>query len=1093
MIEAEMCWVSIECVPPPSGMVAWWPLDEASGPTADDIAGSVNNAGTWINSPVPVTGKVDGALSFNGSNSVDVPDDPELNFGTGDFSVDLWIKTTSASGASPIVDKRTGSIPNVTGYVLYLYNGFLGSQIGDGSGYLSWTSTGFVADGNWHHIAVTVDRDNPMGWLYYVDGVAVGTPANPTAYQGSLTNTAPFVMARNLVTSSHTFAGTLDEIDLFNRVLDPLEIQSIWAADSFGKCKDTCYADGDANGDAIALATADLVYLIDFIHGTGPAPVPLYSCDLNGDGYVNQADIDLFSNFYIYGMSVFTNGYPVPCPCDPIPQPEPDTTTIFGIEHVSLGTACFDTTGGGLHVSRIWEEPVDTMVDVNGDTIIVIAHPAKAAGSGGGPYGSSVSNLEDAGIAWNVDYGDPDDLEPDDDDNEVGATIQSDVYREIVPDSAAIIASTVQTKQIDSSWALGVKADVVSYSVKAYLDGQLVWDKADIAASAEWFHVGNLSTPTKAAGSGGGPYGSSVSNLEDAGIVAIGVEAQDTVVWNWASQGVSGIQVDYVEVRGNVSGSFTFGEITHAVQYAMNIDSFTIVSESYGVDYKDLTCSNLGNATIVVVDTTLVVSNCGPSGDDGIAPWLRGDAKSQVEIVIENPNLGGTFPVGAGIRVQYEFAVAGGTDFPAESFFDFAGTNMWLLSTQSSADLVSVEAYNDDILVFSIDSVPATSLGHIVETGKGVHPVGFQGGTTGQPASIIAVENAEWTWDTYGVIGLPIDEIHVFVEVDLPVLGISSVSIYGDNGGAKGDPISFTILDIEVSTSSSCCVGIRGNIDGDGGDNIDISDLVYLVDYMFSGGLAPTCMEEADLNGDEAIDISDLVYLVDYMFTGGSAPLVCGGSTPMAKMIGYQPDISFGIEYDGEVSTVIMNSPIDLRGIQLELKGTGPAPANLVGDHIDLIHGQSGETVKVGLLDLNGGEIISADTRQVVRFEGEYTLESVIVADVNARSITPMIGSAQKQSELPTTYTLSQNYPNPFNPSTSICFGLPEAAEVRLDVFNLLGQKVTTLLNQQMEAGNHTAEWDSQNELGQAVSSGVYFYRLETPRFTESKKMVLLK
>jgi hypothetical protein len=149
--------------------------------------------------------------------------------------------------------------------------------------------------------------------------------------------------------------------------------------------------------------------------------------------------------------------------------------------------------------------------------------------------------------------------------------------------------------------------------------------------------------------------------------------------------------------------------------------------------------------------------------------------------------------------------------------------------------------------------------------------------------------------------------------------------------------------------------------------------------------------------------------------------------------------------------------------------------------------------VKVGLLDLNGGEIISADTRQVVRFEGEYTLESVIVADVNARSITPMIGSAQKQSELPTTYTLSQNYPNPFNPSTSICFGLPEAAEVRLEVFNLLGQRVVTLLNQQMEAGNHTAEWDSQNELGQAVSSGVYFYRLETPRFTESKKMVLLK
>ena len=69
----------------------------------------------------------------------------------------------------------------------------------------------------------------------------------------------------------------------------------------------------------------------------------------------------------------------------------------------------------------------------------------------------------------------------------------------------------------------------------------------------------------------------------------------------------------------------------------------------------------------------------------------------------------------------------------------------------------------------------------------------------------------------------------------------------------------------------------------------------------------------------------------------------------------------------------------------------------------------------------------------------------------------------------------------------------PEASEVRLTVYNLLGRRVLTVLNQRMEAGHHTAEWNSRNEQGQAVSSGVYFYRLETPRYTESKKMVLLK
>ncbi len=73
----------------------------------------------------------------------------------------------------------------------------------------------------------------------------------------------------------------------------------------------------------------------------------------------------------------------------------------------------------------------------------------------------------------------------------------------------------------------------------------------------------------------------------------------------------------------------------------------------------------------------------------------------------------------------------------------------------------------------------------------------------------------------------------------------------------------------------SCCVGMRGNIDYDPGDALDISDLVYLVDYMFTGGPEPPCFEEADVNCDGALDITDLVYLVDYMFTGGPPPAPC--------------------------------------------------------------------------------------------------------------------------------------------------------------------------------------------------------------------------
>jgi len=89
---------------------------------------------------------------------------------------------------------------------------------------------------------------------------------------------------------------------------------------------------------------------------------------------------------------------------------------------------------------------------------------------------------------------------------------------------------------------------------------------------------------------------------------------------------------------------------------------------------------------------------------------------------------------------------------------------------------------------------------------------------------------------------------------------------------------------------------------------------------------------------------------------------------------------------------------------------------------------------------------------------------------------------------LPEDFALNQNYPNPFNPVTEISFSLPEASKVKLDVFNMLGQKVTTIYEGKLEAGTHSFSWD-----GSSVSSGVYLYRLTAGDFVETKKMVLLK
>ena len=87
---------------------------------------------------------------------------------------------------------------------------------------------------------------------------------------------------------------------------------------------------------------------------------------------------------------------------------------------------------------------------------------------------------------------------------------------------------------------------------------------------------------------------------------------------------------------------------------------------------------------------------------------------------------------------------------------------------------------------------------------------------------------------------------------------------------------------------------------------------------------------------------------------------------------------------------------------------------------------------------------------------------------------------------IPNIATLYQNYPNPFNPTTTISF-------VTLEIYNLKGQKVKTLVDELLESGNHTVIWNGTNDNEKSVSSGIYFYKLKTVNHEETKKMILMK
>lgn len=95
--------------------------------------------------------------------------------------------------------------------------------------------------------------------------------------------------------------------------------------------------------------------------------------------------------------------------------------------------------------------------------------------------------------------------------------------------------------------------------------------------------------------------------------------------------------------------------------------------------------------------------------------------------------------------------------------------------------------------------------------------------------------------------------------------------------------------------------------------------------------------------------------------------------------------------------------------------------------------------------------------------------------------------------ERPFTYNLNSNYPNPFNATTNIMFEIVETEMVTLDIYNILGRKVNTLVNEEMNAGNHQVTWNGKNSSGNNVSTGYYFYKITTPNYSQARKMLLLK
>ncbi len=135
---------------------------------------------------------------------------------------------------------------------------------------------------------------------------------------------------------------------------------------------------------------------------------------------------------------------------------------------------------------------------------------------------------------------------------------------------------------------------------------------------------------------------------------------------------------------------------------------------------------------------------------------------------------------------------------------------------------------------------------------------------------------------------------------------------------------------------------------------------------------------------------------------------------------------------------------------------------------------------------------------QFVDLEYEQTYEAGVKAiynwgdsDMATVEFTYLVVSAD--DPIVTVTQLNGNYPNPFNPDTNISFSLSEPGRVRIDIFNIKGEKVRTLLNSELNSAHHTIVWDGRDDRGRQLGSGVFFYRMQTGEYTDTKKMLMIK
>ncbi|HSH00583.1 MAG TPA: FlgD immunoglobulin-like domain containing protein, partial [candidate division Zixibacteria bacterium] len=321
--------------------------------------------------------------------------------------------------------------------------------------------------------------------------------------------------------------------------------------------------------------------------------------------------------------------------------------------------------------------------------------------------------------------------------------------------------------------------------------------------------------------------------------------------------------------------------------------------------------------------------------------------------------------------------------------------------------------------------------------------------------------------------------------------GEATDNTLNDSAGALviTEDIVFVSGGVNVAAQSAIILGdINLN-----GVPFEVADALRFTNYFIDQtkyGFTPQQFANSDVNRDGiAASIADLVTLLSIVTSGSGSGRIVGGVSPqLVTVTGGEGALTLSGARGIAAGLFEFRSGADMVDFEQSLRLSDDAVAAGMELHS---HSRDGVT-RVLLISGTGGAFEADEVTALVwpsTLSAELT--GVELASAAGRTVEGVL--AGDAAALPDGFALEQNYPNPFNPSTTIRFALAAPAAVRLDVFDALGRKVTTLAHGTYGAGSHTVTWDGENSSGETVASGVYFYRLQAGGQSLARKMALLK